>query len=227
MKNTIRILAVLAVILFSASQANAQDQTVVAGQTTSYYVDSTDTGTNLSWDLPSGGVLTESATAGSATVVWGTTPGDYTITMTEANNASATCATDNSFVVRIVAAGALSFTSTSATLCADGSDISLSFNYTGTQYPITVEYDIDNNGSTSSASVTINNAGELNNAIVLAGASYTADEDLADVSNRTIVVDVTAAYANNDTGAALDISTNDVYTHTVVDVPETNPIQAL
>jgi hypothetical protein len=203
--------------------ANAQDQTVMAGATHRYAVDSTDAGTSLSWNLAGGGALTPSATNGSASIVWGTAPGTYTLTMTETNSFNGVdCSTDNTFDIEVVSAGAVSFTATTSEGCADATDVDLSLAYTGTLYPIYVDYTID---GVAQAQLTINNAGELADVITIDGATYRTDPTGDDVANVTVSVVVTAA--EGEFGGAIDVSTSTTHTHTAIDVPESNAIIAL
>jgi len=106
MKKTIFYLISLLALMMSSMGAMAQNSGTIpyAGSTHVYTVTkSPTTGTTLSWTVSGGGVIQGAINGTSATVLWGSTAGTYTVSVTETTPSPSFCSTQRSFTVTLVA----------------------------------------------------------------------------------------------------------------------------
>ena len=106
MKKTTFYLIALLALMFASIGAMAQNSGTnpYAGSTHVYTVTKSPTnGTTLSWAVSGGGTIQGATNETSATVLWGNTAGTYTVTVTETTPSPASCSTQRSYTVTVVA----------------------------------------------------------------------------------------------------------------------------
>lgn len=101
-KSTFYLITLLALIMSSVgAMAQNSGTTPYAGSTHVYSVTKSPmSGTTLSWAVSGGGAIQGATNGTSATVLWGSTAGTYTVSVTETT--TSTCSTQKTFSVTVV-----------------------------------------------------------------------------------------------------------------------------
>ncbi len=105
MKKTTFYLIALMALMFIGGGAMAQNSGTVpyAGSTHIYTVTKSPSAGTLSWSVSGGGTLQGATDGTSATVLWGSTAGTYTVSVTETTSSPSSCSTQRSFTVTLIA----------------------------------------------------------------------------------------------------------------------------
>ena len=102
MKKTTFYLIALMALMFIGGGAMAQNSGTVpyAGSTHIYTVTKSPSAGALSWSVSGGGVISGTNTSTTVSVLWGATPGTYTVSVTETT--TNTCSTQKTFSVTVI-----------------------------------------------------------------------------------------------------------------------------